>query len=105
MASAPISVGSASTATIVAAPGAGKFIRVLGYQIVPTSGTTPSVQWQDSNGPTALTGVMVASIGNDINPGYATDGWFDVSVNGALNLVVGGTTPVVAGHVRYEIKG
>ena len=99
MPSQSVSVSSSGDSTIVAAPGAGKFIRVFSYGLI--AGGTVNATWK--SGSSARTGplpLIVNSGSNETDP----NGLFDCGVNEAL--VLGLSSPVqVSGRVRYEVFG
>jgi hypothetical protein len=100
MASAAVSAASSGQNTVVAAPGAGKFIRVYGYVLVASSSVT--AKWQSNT--TDLTGAMSFTANSGVASGWARDGWFDCNTNEALKLNLGGALQV-SGHVLYEVRG
>lgn len=72
---------------IVAAPGAGKWLRVLGYVI---NQTAQVLIWKSAT--TEKGRVSQASVVAPVSP---NEGWFDCGVNEALNLNLPGTPAVV----------
>ena len=89
--------GPVATTEIVAAPGAGKKIRVLGW--VLTSAGAATVAWKSAT--TAKTGVMTGAAGSPMSAPFNPVGWFDCAENEALNLTAG--TAAVAGVVSYAV--
>lgn len=83
--SAVIAATAGATTDVIAAPGAGKFIRVLGYH--GTADIAGSIKWLDST-PTAKTGVMpVGATGGFVVPVTDWDtGLFDCATNTKLQL-------------------
>jgi hypothetical protein len=97
--SVAINTASSGDQTIIAAPSTGK-LRILGYVIV--AGGTVSVTWKD--GTTALAGPipLVANSGVVAPVGPDSNGWFTLSVGGALVLSLSGSVQV-SGHVKYAV--
>lgn len=89
--------GPVATTEIVAAPGAGMKIRVLGW--VLTSAGAATVAWKSAA--TAKTGVMTGAAGAAMSAPFNPVGWFDCAENEALNLTAG--TAAVAGVLSYAI--
>jgi hypothetical protein len=100
----------AATNAIVAAPGAGFKIRVLGYVLALTGAGT--AKWQsgattelsgdmefvDAGGATAPLAPIVPNAGPDDQPF-----WFECNENEALNLVLVGAAALGKGHLTFQI--
>ena len=98
---ATIVASAGATTDVVAAPGANKFIRVLGWQ--GTAGSANgSVKWLDST-PTNKTGVMdIAQYGGFVAPPVDWDeGYFDCAANTKLQMTTVGCT--FNGVVQYAV--
>jgi hypothetical protein len=99
MPSLPISYNTSGNQTVLAAPAANKFIRVLGY-VLNAAGAV-NVRWSGS--PTAgnTTGAMdLAAAGSTIS----SDLGFDLSPGDSLVLNLSAAVQV-SGHVSYTIVG
>lgn len=94
MASAVVSVSTATDHAIVAAQGVGTSIRVLGYTLVPAASV--AVTWK--SGSTAKSGAMT------IDTPLTSTVPFDCGDNAALNLTLGGAV-AVTGYVNYQVLG
>jgi hypothetical protein len=99
--SAAVSATADGANEIVAAQGAGKKIRVLGYVIVASA--TNGVKWQ--SGSTDKSGVMPFGANGGASAPLSTDPevfWFETAANEALNLN-NGTGVDTFGHVTYTV--
>lgn len=101
MKSAPIDTASAATADIVAAPGAGKFIRVHGYALTASGAT--EFRLKDGAG-TVLGGLASPANGNAVGMGLDKEGYFDLPDDSALQGTNSAAVRVI-GHVSYSIRG
>lgn len=98
MPSVVINVAAAATTPLVAAPGAGKWIRVLGY-VLYAGGTVNATLKSAGN---ALTGPFPLKDQGRVQAPETPDGWFDCNQNEALNLVTDAASQV-SGHLKYQV--
>lgn len=101
MPSAAIDTSASGDTTVIAAPGAGKFLRVHGYDLAPAG--TVSVKWKDTAG-ASYSGVMPTVVGAGPNEAFAHDGLFDLAANTGLVLNLSGAVQV-GGTVDYSVRG
>lgn len=74
-------------------------IKVIGYVLVATAGTT--VQWK--RGTTAVTGAMALAANGGVSaPLNSETAWFETAVNEKLAMTLG--AGAVAGHVTYVLE-
>ncbi len=100
MPSAAISCSTSGANDIIAAPGAGKYIRILALCIIADGTVTATL---NDDAPTNYSGAeaLVANSGFTL-PGFE-QGWFDCGVNQKFQITLGGAVGV-RGIVRYEIR-
>jgi hypothetical protein len=92
------------TAELLAAPGAGKFYRVLGYQIMG-SDSEATIQLRSATTPKATVLTPATGVGGISCP-PGKEPYFDCAANEALNLNTGGGTALtLAINVQYAILG
>lgn len=99
-----LKIDNASTADIIAAPGAGKRIVVYGYVMVSADTTTVTFK----SGTTGITGAMSMVVGVPVvAPQTISEGvrqpWLVCATNEALNLT-NGSSKQVSGHLVYDIE-
>lgn len=98
-----VTAAGAGSTLLVAAPAAGKRIRVLGYVLtVSAVGMNPKFQSgaNDKTGALLLPvngGAVVPAVHPDLNAG-----WFDCNAGEALNVNVA-AAGTVAGHLVYQV--
>lgn len=85
------------TAEVIAAPTDGKAIRVLGYVLTVTVGTT--IIWK--SGTTAKSGTMTVATGL-ASPGEVDSRSFQCAANQALNITSTGAV-TIGGHLTYQL--
>ena len=96
-----ISENSAGDRTLLPSPGAGRFIRVKGYVLIPNGGNV-TVTWK--SGSTPLSGPMpLADNFGHILP-FAPQGWWDCGEDDPLVLNLG-TAVQVSGFFACDIIG
>jgi hypothetical protein len=100
----------AATNTVVADPGDGFKIRVLGYVLALTGAGTAKwqsgastelsgdIEFVDAGGATAPLAPVVPGAGPNDQPF-----WFECNESEALNLVLTGASALGKGHVTYQI--
>lgn len=86
------SVNLAATATIVAAGGAGRRVRVLSGVFVSAGAVT--ITFKDGASGTALTGAITMETGVPLTLPYNPLGWFETSVNTLLELALSDSVQV-----------
>lgn len=87
--------------TIVAAPGAGKKIRVIGFFLV--AGGAVTARFESGASGTALTGQMSLAANGGVVSAYNPGGCFaDCAANTLLNLELGGAVSV-DGALTYQV--
>ena len=92
--------GAAANNELVAAV-AGKKIRVLALTVIAL--TSVGIRFEDGSGGTALTGVMTVADNGAIAFSYTPMGWFETSVNTALNMELSGTVQVSGALIYQEV--
>lgn len=100
---AAISYATASTGELIAAPGEGKRLRILGYLLVAAGAVVATLK----SGSTALTGAMTLATGTPmvVPPGGTKIDrlpCMECGTNEAFNLTLGGAVQV-SGWVVYEV--
>ncbi|MCC6419950.1 MAG: hypothetical protein IT429_17075 [Gemmataceae bacterium] len=103
MAFLTVSAATAADHELVAAPGAGRRIRVAHYHLVAAGAV--AIQWK--SGSTALSGAMTCAAGVPHDAGLSpSEGHrpavLECAAGEALNLALGGAVQV-SGHIVYEI--
>lgn len=98
MASAVVSFATATDHTVVAAPGAGKFLRVYGFFLAPAAPVVAT--WKSAA--TAKSGAM--TLATPLEVSFNPNGWFDCGINEALVLTLESAIQV-SGTVSYQIMG
>lgn len=100
MANAAVSTAASGATQIVAAPGAGKRIRVLGFGLVAAGAVT--AKWQSAAND--LTGAMSLVTGTPLTGPATPGGILDCNANEALNISLGGAVQA-SGWVSYVVIG
>lgn len=100
MPSAVFNQNTIASHQVVAAPGAGFFIRVHGWHLQAAGTVTVTLRSAATNkvGPMAMT-----ATGANTASGFSYDGWFDCAVNEALNIDLAQAIQV-GGVVNYSIR-
>jgi hypothetical protein len=97
-------VTATQAAELIAAPGASKFIRVLGYQIMGAD-SEATIQLRSATTPKATVLTPATGVGGISCP-PGKEPYFDCAANEALNLNTGGASGLVlAVNVQYSIVG
>lgn len=92
-----------TTDELLAAPGAGKFYRILGYQLM---GADTEATCELRSGSTAKATIHTPASGvGGISCPPGKEPYFDCAVNEALNLNTGGASGSFAVGVQYAILG
>lgn len=96
-------VTATTTTELLAAPGAGKFYRILGYQLM---GKDADATCQLRSGSTAKATVLTPASGvGGISCPPGKEPYFDCTANEALNFNSGGVTATFAVNIQYAILG
>lgn len=93
------SVNLSATDVVVAAPGAGKRIRLLAYTLI--SYGTVNVKWQSNV--TDLCGALPLVVNSGLSPAFCPFGLMRCAVNEPLKLNLSGSIQVT-GHITYVIE-
>ena len=95
-----VAISMSASGQVIAAPGDGKRIKVLGYVVVATTAVTVRFD----SGTTPLTGAMPFGANGGAAPAVDGVGWFECAENEALNITLGSGV-AIGGHVRYTVEG
>ena len=96
-----IDTANAGQTEIIAAPGVGKHLRVMGYVLTGATAVV-TAKWQSAS--TDKTGPMSFAAGPVVAPIDNGDGWMATADNEALNLFLNSAIQV-SGHLVYRIIG
>lgn len=99
MASAVIEHAASGDNTIIAAPGANKSIRVLGYTLIGAGAV--NARWK-SGASSNRSGPLTLTAGTGASPAVSKDGQFDCNPNESLVLNLS-LAVAVNGHVTYVV--